>query len=80
MTTLTGHPTLTPRICEQARLTRDARFDGLFFTAVRSTGDSNLGKLTNLYTASTLALDPNTGKTIRMFECLCGQRSWSEDR
>jgi AraC family transcriptional regulator, regulatory protein of adaptative response / DNA-3-methyladenine glycosylase II len=27
-----------PRICEQARLTRDARFDGLFFTAVRSTG------------------------------------------
>jgi AraC family transcriptional regulator, regulatory protein of adaptative response / DNA-3-methyladenine glycosylase II len=26
------------RICEQARLTRDARFDGLFFTAVRSTG------------------------------------------
>jgi len=38
MTTLTGHPTLTPRICEQARLTRDARFDGLFFTAVRSTG------------------------------------------
>ena len=29
---------LDPRICEQARLTRDARFDGLFFTAVRSTG------------------------------------------
>jgi len=26
------------RICEQARLSRDARFDGLFFTAVRSTG------------------------------------------
>jgi AraC family transcriptional regulator of adaptative response / DNA-3-methyladenine glycosylase II len=26
------------RICEQARRTRDARFDGLFFTAVRSTG------------------------------------------
>ena len=25
-------------ICEQARLTRDARFDGLFFTAVKSTG------------------------------------------
>jgi AraC family transcriptional regulator, regulatory protein of adaptative response / DNA-3-methyladenine glycosylase II len=24
--------------CEQARLSRDARFDGLFFTAVRSTG------------------------------------------
>src|SRR4051812_1860743 len=26
------------RICEQARLSRDARFDGLFFIAVRSTG------------------------------------------
>lgn len=25
-------------ICERARLSRDARFDGLFFTAVRSTG------------------------------------------
>ena len=25
-------------ICERARLTRDARFDGLFFTAVKSTG------------------------------------------
>ncbi len=30
--------TLAHRICEQARLTRDARFDGLFFTAVTSTG------------------------------------------
>lgn len=27
-----------PSVCEQARLTRDARFDGLFFTAVTSTG------------------------------------------
>lgn len=27
-----------PRVCEQARLSRDPRFDGLFFTAVRSTG------------------------------------------
>ena len=27
-----------PRVCEQARLSRDARFDGLFFTAVKSTG------------------------------------------
>ncbi|HEX7342588.1 MAG TPA: AlkA N-terminal domain-containing protein [Rhodanobacteraceae bacterium] len=26
------------QVCEQARLTRDARFDGLFFTAVTSTG------------------------------------------
>ncbi|MEG3156477.1 Ada metal-binding domain-containing protein, partial [Lysobacter zhanggongensis] len=27
-----------PQVCEQARLSRDARFDGLFFTAVASTG------------------------------------------
>ena len=34
------HATALPdaRACEQARLSRDARFDGLFFTAVRSTG------------------------------------------
>lgn len=34
-------PPLAPppdALCEQARLSRDARFDGLFFTAVRSTG------------------------------------------
>lgn len=30
--------TLDPKACDQARLTRDARFDGLFFTAVKSTG------------------------------------------
>ncbi|MDO4231303.1 MAG: AlkA N-terminal domain-containing protein [Lautropia sp.] len=31
--------TLPPlQVCEQARLTRDARFDGLFFTAVKTTG------------------------------------------
>lgn len=29
---------LDPQVCEQARLSRDPRFDGLFFTAVRSTG------------------------------------------
>lgn len=29
---------LDSHVCEQARLTRDARFDGLFFTAVTSTG------------------------------------------
>ncbi len=37
-----GNPTTTElpdlRTCEQARLSRDARFDGLFFTAVTSTG------------------------------------------
>src|SRR5690606_28143817 len=27
-----------PQVCEQARLSRDPRFDGLFFTAVASTG------------------------------------------
>jgi len=35
---------------------------GPWNTGVRSTGDANFGKLTNLYTASTLAIDPNTGK------------------
>jgi AraC family transcriptional regulator of adaptative response / DNA-3-methyladenine glycosylase II len=30
--------TLDPQVCEQARLSRDARFDGLFFTAVKTTG------------------------------------------
>ena len=29
---------LDPKICQQARLSRDARFDGLFFTAVKTTG------------------------------------------
>ncbi|HTA65487.1 MAG TPA: Ada metal-binding domain-containing protein, partial [Xanthomonadaceae bacterium] len=28
----------TPAICDRARASKDARFDGLFFTAVRSTG------------------------------------------
>ena len=36
---MTERPTLpAPPVCEQARLSRDARFDGLFFTAVSSTG------------------------------------------
>ncbi|MGB0133132.1 AlkA N-terminal domain-containing protein [Dokdonella sp.] len=30
--------TLDTAVCEQARLTRDTRFDGLFFTAVKTTG------------------------------------------
>ncbi len=29
---------LDPKICQQARLSRDARFDGRFFTAVKTTG------------------------------------------
>ncbi len=36
--TTNSHALPDIRICEQARLSRDARFDGLFFTAVRSTG------------------------------------------
>src|SRR5689334_22863817 len=38
MQSATARPPLDLRSCEQARLTRDARFDGLFFIAVRSTG------------------------------------------
>ncbi len=34
----TTSPLPDPAICEQARLSRDPRFDGLFFTAVRTTG------------------------------------------
>ena len=33
-----SNPPYTIAVCEQARLTRDARFDGLFYTAVTSTG------------------------------------------
>ena len=35
---MTNTPALAPDLCERARLSRDARFDGLFFTAVRTTG------------------------------------------
>ena len=38
MQTRTTQSALDPATCEQARLTRDARFDGLFFTAVKTTG------------------------------------------
>jgi AraC family transcriptional regulator of adaptative response / DNA-3-methyladenine glycosylase II len=38
MATTTAIRKLDRRACEQARLTRDARFDGLLFVAVRSTG------------------------------------------
>lgn len=31
-------PDLDPAVCERARLARDARFDGLFYTAVKTTG------------------------------------------
>lgn len=48
----------------------DAKTDTVFWgtsnpspwaSKVRSTGDSNYGKLTNLYTSSTLAINPETG-------------------
>lgn len=29
---------INPEVCQRARLTRDARFDGVFFTAVKTTG------------------------------------------
>ena len=38
MQSFAHHPTLDPRACDRARRTRDPRFDGLFFTAVTSTG------------------------------------------
>ncbi|HET6546686.1 MAG TPA: AlkA N-terminal domain-containing protein [Rhodanobacteraceae bacterium] len=38
METASATNRLDSRACERARLTRDARFDGLFFTAVTSTG------------------------------------------
>ncbi|GGA13631.1 DNA-3-methyladenine glycosylase 2 family protein [Dyella caseinilytica] len=38
MSEATALPTLDLRTCERARLSRDARFDGLFFIAVSSTG------------------------------------------
>lgn len=38
MSTASSSGAPDPKVCEQARLTRDARFDGLFFTAVRTTG------------------------------------------
>lgn len=38
MAQLPTHPTLPPlQVCDQARIAKDARFDGLFFTAVRTT-------------------------------------------
>ena len=36
--TATANAALDDRVCEKARLSRDPRFDGLFFTAVSSTG------------------------------------------
>ncbi len=38
MHTANAAATLDARTCQQARLSRDARFDGLFYTAVKTTG------------------------------------------
>ena len=32
------HCSIAPQVCQQARLSRDARFDGHFFTGVLTTG------------------------------------------
>lgn len=45
-------------ICEQARLSRDARFDGLFFTAVATTG---------IYCRPTCPAPPAKARNVRYF-------------
>ncbi len=45
-------------ICEQARLSRDARFDGLFFTAVNTTG---------IYCRPTCPAPPAKSRNVRYF-------------
>lgn len=47
-----------PAICEQARLSRDARFDGLFFTAVASTG---------IYCRPTCPAPPPRSRNVRYY-------------
>lgn len=47
-----------PSICEQARLSRDARFDGLFFTAVATTG---------IYCRPTCPAPPARSRNVRYF-------------
>ena len=47
-----------PAICEQARLSRDARFDGLFFTAVASTG---------IYCRPTCPAPPAKSRNVRYY-------------
>ncbi len=47
-----------PAICEQARLSRDVRFDGLFFTAVTSTG---------IYCRPTCPAPPARARNVRYY-------------
>ena len=51
---------------------------GPWNSAVRSTGDSNYGKLRNLYTSSTLAIDPDTGK-IKWYVQSTPEDAWDYD-
>ncbi|WP_298574973.1 AlkA N-terminal domain-containing protein [uncultured Luteimonas sp.] len=53
-----GTPLPDPAICEQARLSRDARFDGLFFTAVSSTG---------IYCRPTCPAPPARSRNVRYY-------------
>ena len=51
---------------------------GPWNSAVRSTGNGDYGKLTNLYTSSTLALDPDTGK-IKWWVQSTPEDAWDYD-
>ena len=51
---------------------------GPWNAAVRSTGDGNYGKLSNLYTSSTVALDADTGK-IKWWVQSTPQDAWDYD-
>jgi PQQ-dependent dehydrogenase (methanol/ethanol family) len=51
---------------------------GPWNSAVRSTGNSDYGNLRNLYTASTLALDPDTGK-IKWYLQTTPEDAWDYD-
>ncbi|HTT09869.1 MAG TPA: PQQ-dependent dehydrogenase, methanol/ethanol family [Burkholderiaceae bacterium] len=51
---------------------------GPWNSVVRSTGDSNYGKLTNLYTSSTIALDADTGR-IKWWVQSTPQDAWDYD-
>ncbi|MGJ4730652.1 Ada metal-binding domain-containing protein, partial [Luteimonas sp. SDU101] len=47
-----------PLVCEQARLSRDARFDGVFFTAVSTTG---------IYCRPTCPAPPARARNVRYY-------------
>ena len=51
---------------------------GPWNTAIRSSGDGNFGKMSNLYTSSTIALDPDTGK-IKWWQQNTPADAWDYD-